>query len=365
MFRITSQSPSLNKLLFNVFQAQADTKFLESKLAQAKVNPDVKRQLDSLFGKDSTIKDSFFTSNDPNFLLKELRYVEIDELIEKGESLSAKGVSYEEYYQYSIARLEPGNKDSYDFLCYEGKNRKHFEDQAKDVYNRWAKGEKFSDAELEKLKPYAKDYQSIAAYQRELNQAASLLSKAFEEKDIVPAEGKSIELKLNASGKFEVFGIDDPEQKEIAEQIINEKLKGSLLGGYLNIPGYEKSSDWSKKNTHAYVKSTDIARAEEFLKKNGISVGLEDLSIDWRGNICGDIPKDLLEKLNGAKYSNDKEEWDLAHAKTSIQNSINALKEYGGYEKMPQIDYYLSFSNGRLEIVDKEHGKVIPDDMKI
>ena len=312
-------------------------------------------------GSYAYLSDTVAISSEAYQALQKAHHAEIDKIIEQGESLELKGISYEDYSYYIGFKGSFPDKSTYKFLCYEGKSRAYFTEKAIDIYDRWAEGEDFSREELGKWTQYACDYYTKAEYRRELNQNANRLTDALAENGIVLGKDEKLDIKLSSNAAYTVSGIEDEEKRQKIEEIVNKTLDSAyrLYVEFLRVPGFPKTEASSAQNSKALVTSTCIRTVEQYLKENAAGVTLKDLYLDAKGNICGGLPQETLDQLNNAVTVKDtedlknytEEELYLSRHKETMQEVLKTIKTYG-IDNLPQLNYYFAYSDGKLSVVD-------------
>ena len=293
--------------------------------------------------------------------LRKAHHAEIDKIIERGESLELKGISYEDYSYYIGFKGSFPERSTYDFLCYEGKSRAFFTEKAIDIYDRWAEGEDFPEEELNKWTQYACDYYTKAEYRRRLNQNANRLTDTLAENGIVLGKDEKLAIKLSSNATYTVSGIEDEEKRKEIEIIVNKTLDSAcgLHEHFLRVPGFPKTEAESAMINKALITSRCIRTVEQYLKENTAGVTLKDLYLDAKGNICGGLSQETLDQLNNAVTVKDtddlknytEEELYLARNKESMQEVLKTIETYG-IDNLPQLNFYFAYSDGKLSVVD-------------
>jgi hypothetical protein len=343
-----SSSQSLQQLVVELYKtyngSAGDNRALEAKIKSMAKNVNPLAAPGTVYldtsptGAYVWIGDTVIISGEAYRALQKAHYEKIDGIIERGESLSAKGISFEEYRHYVRSR---GGSDSdrfeYYFFCYDGKSRDYFEKQAMAVYDRWAAGEDIPEEELQSLTRYVGQYGHKAEYRRWLYDGGNAISAALEANGFKLGKDERIDLTLAQNGNYRVSGIDDPVKRGIVEDIVNRTLSPGLWGRYINLPGIysnkEIRADYNR-NCNALTTASAVRCAEKILKEYTDEITLKDLYLDSSGNIQGNLPKETL---------------DILSEKETFQNSLSAIKRYG-YENIPTTTFYFSYSNGELTI---------------
>lgn len=290
--------------------------------------------------------------------LREYYFDEIDELIKNGESLSANGVTYEDYRLYGCLRGNSADPYGYEFLCYEGKSREYFAVQARDIFDRWVEGEEFPDHELARCLQYDPVYWEKAQVRKEMNQYSGLLRQALEENGIRLGSNESFEMKLSGNNRLLVSGIEDPIKSKMIEDIVNDLPIKLLFQKYNNLPNSnEHEAVLDKHNGKAISVASNLSVAEKFLGEYGATIN--DIYFDKKGNVCGKLPQELLDKMNNARifveggdYDTTSEEYNMFCRKRVLQIAVNNVAKYG-YDNFPVVNFHFSYKDGKIEVVDE------------
>jgi hypothetical protein len=337
--------------------------YIHSQARKSNPNPvDKEIYLDhSPSGQYVQLSDTITISQEAYSLMVEERHKLIDGMIDRGESLSANGVTYEEYRLYACYR-GTGDGSGYDFLCFEGKSRAYFEEQAVAVYEKWAEGADIPDEELREWGKYVTNYIRVWDLRRRLNENSGKLQDALAANGIELQKDEKLTIRLSSDFRLLVSGIEDEKKRQDVEMIINDTFKHSLFIYELSLPISEPDLDLY--NAEAYLNASNMRHAMNFLNDNTDGVTLNDLHIDNKGTIYGNLPEEILDKLNSAVYKIDDnflqamtdEELFWYNNKLAIQSSLKWINEYGS-DNFPTMSFYFEYADEKLHSVNGKLGK--------
>ena len=300
-------------------------------------------------------------SGEARELLFENRRAEIKEMIASGESI--KSISYREYSYFTGALGE----NFYAYLCLDKRTKESRRAEAIAMCEAWGNGGEIDKAKFRELSRY--DYKGDGfvfkcyekAEQKRLWQKRSdRLTAAFEENGIVLDKDEVLDIQLSIFHKYTVSGIEDLEKQQKIEGIVNDVLpKVMSMSGSWNT----ELPSFSKFGAATHQTASFVGGCEKYLEDNTNGATLADMSLGKDGKIYGGLPQETLDKLNAAvilKPTDDfdyilalsKEERKMSELKESFTMALRAVQQ-SGYEKVPRLNCYLSYSNGQLKQIDK------------
>jgi hypothetical protein len=183
------------------------------------------------------------------------------------------------------------------------------------------------------------------------------LADTLAENGIVLGKDAVLDIKFTWGQKYTVSGIEDAEKRRVIEEILKDVLHVSNVKVQpdMSFPSFSKIDDFTRQT------AVTVGYAKQYLADNTDSgATLADMSLGADGKIYGGLPQDILDELNAAVILKDtddisglsKAQRDLCDRKLAFTLTLTAIKRYG-YENIPEINYYYTYSNGQLTTLDK------------
>ncbi|MDR2522926.1 MAG: hypothetical protein LBC93_04405 [Synergistaceae bacterium] len=294
-------------------------------------------------------------------LLFKNRRAEIEEMIASGESI--KSIPRKEYNYFTNTT----GGDLYAYLCLDKRTKESRRAEAIAMCEAWGNGGEIDNAKFRELTRYdykhdgfVFKYYEEARWKRLWQERSDRLTAAFEENGIVLDKDEVLDIQLSIFHKYTVSGIENPEKQQKIENIANDVLPKILgMSGSWNV----ELPSFSKFGAATHQTAAFVGACEKYLEDSTNGTTLADMSLGKDGKIYGGLPQETLDKLNAAvilKPTDDydyilslsKEERKMSELKESFTMALRAVQQ-SGYEKVPRLNCYFSYSNGQVKQIDK------------
>jgi hypothetical protein len=301
---------------------------------------------------------------------RKLYLEKIEGMIERGESL--KSISYEDFNTYFR-----GNKwgtdthpNTYEYLCWQGKSRQHFEALGRDVYERYRNGETITGDERRNMDlwfaspdndsplPSFADRYTAANREHQFKRLHNDLSKYIQESGISLDDDETFEIVVSANYKISIVGIEDEDKRRQIQDVIQAYTT-------------DKDCLWYAPGVPADGLLRHTVALERYVKREtGVQISIKDLSLDSKGVIQG-LPEPLSTKINngiilpkrgttleervalGLTGLGTPEEIAMGQMKEFIINTLKTLQRVD-YDSLPPANNHFVFGNGTITYIEKQ-----------